>query len=96
VIVLLYHCKTVLLYRSTLYIKNVIRGETRVPVPDICVLRFRAVNVILRRIIAASSRRHYPRVLLDEAAPGRVETKCHRAFPPDTACTEPVVLDVFY
>jgi hypothetical protein len=31
----------------------------------------------------------------NEAVPGRVETKCHRAFPPDTAYTEPVVLDVF-
>jgi hypothetical protein len=40
VIVLLYHCKTVLLYRSTLYIQNVIREETRVSVPIICVLPF--------------------------------------------------------
>jgi hypothetical protein len=56
VIVLSYHCKTVLLYRSTLYTKNVIRGETRMPVPDICVLRFCVVNVILRRINVASYR----------------------------------------
>jgi hypothetical protein len=40
VIALLYHCKTVLLYRSTLYIQNVIREETRVTVLIICVLHF--------------------------------------------------------
>jgi hypothetical protein len=69
VIALLYHCKTVLLYRSTLYIKNVIREETRVSVPIICVLRFRAVNVIFPRINAASSRRYYPRVFLERSCP---------------------------
>jgi hypothetical protein len=38
VIVLLYQCKTVSLYRSTLYIQCVIREETRVSVPNICVI----------------------------------------------------------
>jgi hypothetical protein len=46
VIALLYHCKTVLLYRSTLYIQNVMREETRVSVPIICVLHFRVINMI--------------------------------------------------
>jgi hypothetical protein len=45
VIVLLYpckyQCKTVSLYRSTLYVQYVIREETRVFVPNICVLHFR-------------------------------------------------------
>jgi hypothetical protein len=31
----------------------------------------------------------------NEAVPGRVETKCRRAFPPDAAYTERLVLDVF-
>jgi hypothetical protein len=47
VIVLLYQCKTVLLYQSTLYVQNVIREETRVFVPIICVLHF-CVGVLRR------------------------------------------------
>jgi hypothetical protein len=39
-IVLLYQCKTILLYRSTLYIQYVMREETKVSVPIICVLHF--------------------------------------------------------
>jgi hypothetical protein len=47
VIVLLYQCKTVLLYQSSLYIQYVIREETRVSVPNICVLHF-CVGVLSR------------------------------------------------
>jgi hypothetical protein len=67
VIALLYHCKTVLLYRSTLYIQNVMREETKVSVPIICVLHFCAVNVIFPRSNAASYRQHYPCVLLERS-----------------------------
>jgi hypothetical protein len=40
-------CNTTLLYRSTLYIQNVIRGKTRVSVTTICPLR--SCICILRR-----------------------------------------------
>jgi hypothetical protein len=40
VIVLLYQCKTVSLYRSTLYIQYVIREEARGSVPNIYALYF--------------------------------------------------------
>jgi hypothetical protein len=47
VIVLLYQCKTVLLYRSTLHIQYVIREEAKVSVPIICDLHF-CVGVLRR------------------------------------------------
>jgi hypothetical protein len=68
-IALLYHCKTVLLYRNTLYIQNMMREETKVSVPIICVPRFSAVNVTFPRSNAASCRRHYPCVLLERSCP---------------------------
>jgi hypothetical protein len=69
VIALLYHCKTVLLYRSTLYIQNVMREETKVSVPIICVLHFCAVDVIFPRSNAASCWQRYPCVLLERSCP---------------------------
>jgi hypothetical protein len=54
VIVLLYQCKPVLLYRSTLYIQYVIREETKVYVSFISALASCAVILIFTRSSAAS------------------------------------------